>query len=204
MARQVYAIILAAGQARRMGQLKQLMPFGDGTMLDAVIDAVLESPLDGMVIVANRQVADVVEGRLPERCFVALNDDADSEMIASVQLGLECIVRFLKPDAADGAMVLLADQPQVPAGVVATCAETFRLPRRPPGVLIPTYQGRRGHPTIFSIDLLKQIESWSPDKRLSDLARDNPEMVRQLPITLCRMPIDVNTPEDYARLTERS
>lgn len=204
MARQVYAIILAAGQARRMGQLKQLMPFGEGTMLDAVVDAVLESPLDGMVIVANGQVAEVIEGRLPERCFVAVNDDARSEMIVSVQIGLDCLIRNLEPDSADGAMILLADQPQVLVGVIATCAETFRLPRKPPGILIPTYRGRRGHPTIFSIERLKEIEAWPSDKKLSDLAHDNPEMVRELPITLCRMPIDVNTPEDYARLTHLS
>jgi molybdenum cofactor cytidylyltransferase len=202
MARQVYALVLAAGQARRMGRLKQLLPFGEGTMLDAVIDAVLESPLDGMVIVANGQVTEVIEGRLPERCFVTLNDEARSEMIDSVRIGLDCLEQKLKPDSADGVMILLADQPQVSAGVIATCAETVRLPRKPPEVLIPTYHGRRGHPTIFLISRLKEIELWPADKKLSDLTHDHPEIVRELPITLCPMPIDVNTPEDYARLME--
>jgi len=200
--RSVFAIILAAGSGRRMGQLKQLMPYGEGTMLDAVIEAVLESPLEGLVLVANPQVAEAMEDRLPERCTVEVNDDAESEMLVSVQLGLDCLLEAFEAKPADGVMVLLADQPEVTAGVITTCAESYRLPRKAPGILIATYRGRRGHPTIFSIEQLKKVQTWPKDRRLSDLMRDDPAAVRELPITTCRMPIDVNTPDDYARLSK--
>ncbi len=198
--RRVFAMILAAGQGRRMGQLKQLMPYGEGTMLDAVVDAALECPLDGLVLVAHPEVADDFEGCLPEDCFLELNDDPSSGMLISVQIGLDCLTAKFNPAPNDGVMILLADQPQVRAGTIATCAETYRLPRKGPGILIATYRGRRGHPTIFSIQRLSEIAAWSPDRRLNELAQLHPDAVRELPITTQPMPIDVNTPEDYTQL----
>ena len=198
--RRVFAMILAAGQGRRMGELKQLMPYGDGTMLDAVIKSVLESPIDGLVLVTNPQIAPSYEENLPERCYLDLNEEPDSEMLVSVQIGFDRIKDECSPGDDDGVMILLADQPQVRAGTIATCAETYRLPRKPPGILIATYRGRRGHPTVFSVERLQEIELWMPDRRLNELAKAHADAVRELPITLCAMPIDVNTPEDYSRL----
>lgn len=198
--RQVIAMILAAGQSRRMGQPKQFMPYGHSTMLETVIESVLESPVDGLVLVTNPDIATSFEEYLPDRCFIVVNDDPDSEMLASVQLGLKRVKMECALSPTDGIMVLLADQPQIKAGTLATCAETYRLPRHPPGILIATYKGRRGHPTVFSIERLEEIESWSPDRRLNELAHLYPDDVRELAITAGPMPIDVNTPEDYERL----
>lgn len=200
--RNVYAMILAAGRSRRMGRLKQQMSYRGTTMLDAVIDALLESPLDGMVLVLNPELAPQYEENIPDHCYIAVNDDGDSAMIASVRLGLRRLKISVSANPNDGVLVLLADQPQVTAGIISTCAEGYRLPRTPPGILIATYGGRRGHPTLFSVRRLSEIEHWSDDRRLNELARVHPEDVRELRITTAAMPIDVNTPEDYARLTE--
>ncbi len=200
--RRVFAMILAAGRGRRMGELKQLMPYGDGTMLDAVLDAAMECPLDGLMLVAHPEVAEEFDDCLPDDCFIEINDDPTSGMIVSVQMGLGRILAECNPAREDGVMILLADQPQLRAGTMATCAETFRMPRKGPGILIATYRGRRGHPTIFSIERLSEIKPWSPDRRLNELAILHPDAVRELPITTQGMPIDVNTPEDYANLDE--
>ncbi len=198
--RRVFAIILAAGRSARMGRLKQLMPYGDSTMLDAVVDAVMESPIDGLVLVANPEVAPYYEEHLPDRCYLVINDKPDSEMIESVQLGLKRILRDCTPAPADGVMILLADQPQIRPGIIATCAESYRLPRNPPGILIATYQSKRGHPAIFSVARIHEILDWGPQRRLNELAALHPADCRELPITTSPMPIDVNTPEDYERL----
>jgi molybdenum cofactor cytidylyltransferase len=198
--RSVFAMVLAAGQSRRMGRPKQLLPYRDGTIIEAILAAVLESSIDGMVVVANPAVEEFLRGYLPDRCFVAINDDPESEMLASVKIGLETIRKELSPAAADGVMVLLGDQPQMTGGTITTCAEAFRLPRRAPGVLVATYKKRRGHPTIFSMELLEEIEEWPAGRKLSDLLEENADMVRELPITGQAMPIDVDAPEDYDKL----
>ncbi|HVP11084.1 MAG TPA: nucleotidyltransferase family protein [Phycisphaerae bacterium] len=198
--RSVFAMILAAGQSRRMGRAKQLLPYDNGTIIEAVIAAVLESSVDGLVIVANPEVEEFLRGYLPERCFITINDDPDSEMLTSVKIGLQTIRQEFEPAAGDGIMVLLGDQPQITGGTITTCAEAFRLPRRPPGALVATYKKHRGHPTIFSMELLEEIEEWPKERKLSDLLDGNPEYVRELPITAQAMPIDVDTPEDYDKL----
>jgi molybdenum cofactor cytidylyltransferase len=201
MSRRIFALLLAAGQSRRMGQPKQLLPYRDGTILEAVVESVLSSSADGLVVVANSAVAEFLGDALPERCYVAINSDADSEMLDSVKIGAARIEIEFKPQAEDGVMVVLADQPQVSAGTITTCVEAYRLPKRHPGILIATYRGRRGHPSIFSVGLLREVQDWDASRKLSDLAEEHPEAVREMAITIAPMPLDVNTPDDYQRLT---
>lgn len=198
--RRVFGLILAAGQSRRMGQCKLLLPYKDGSIIEAVIEAVLESTLDGLVVVASPQVERFLRGYLPEQCFIAVNEDPESEMLDSVRIGLGVIKDDLEAAPADGVMVLLGDQPQITGGLITTCAEAYRLPRKASGILTATYKGRRGHPTIFSMELLEETEDWPADRKLSDLLDEHAEAVRKLPITSCPMPMDIDTPEDYDRL----
>lgn len=199
--RQIIALVLAAGQSRRMGRPKLLLPYRGGTILEATLNSVLESAVDGLVIVANPRIEEYLAGDLPERCFVVVNDDPASEMLTSVKIGLaRAAAEFdLSPD--DGLLVLPGDQPQVSGGVITTLAETYRLPRRPPEILVASYRGQRGHPSLFSVRILAEIEDWPDTRGLNELARLHPDAVRDLPITIGPMPLDVNTPQDYGRLT---
>ncbi len=200
--RRVFAIIPAAGRSKRMGRPKQLLPYGEGTLLDAVVDAVLESPVDALVLVTNTTVARRYEENPEEDLLIEINADADSAMIDSIRLGLRRLIDEYKPGDDEGVLILPGDQPEIRAGVITTCAEAFRLPRHPPGILIAGYGGRRGHPAVFRFGLLREIEIWPRDRGLNELARMHPDEVRELPITSAPMPIDVNTPEDYERLPE--
>jgi CTP:molybdopterin cytidylyltransferase MocA len=193
-------MLLAAGAGRRMGGPKAFLSFGEKSFLEVLIEAVLESSVDGLVVVASRAVEEVLSGNLPEDCCIAVNPDPDSEMLASVRLGLHEARSSFDLADDDGVMILLCDQPQVSAGTITTCAEAFRLPRRPPGILIATYQGRRGHPAVFRHDLLAKIDPWPPGRRLNELAALHPNEIRELPIATASFPIDVNTPQDYDRL----
>lgn len=201
MSRRVIALVLAAGHSRRMGRLKQLLPYRDGTILEAVLDAVLESSVDGLCVVANLQVREFLGDDLPDRFIVAANDKPESEMLESLKIGIRAIQEEFETDDDDGVMVLLADQPQVTGGIITTVAEDWRLPRKkPPGILIATYAGRRGHPAIFSMEMLREIDPWGHDRRLSELADLHPDRVHELPLIAAAPLLDVNTPDDYDRL----
>lgn len=199
-ARRVYGLVLAAGRSRRMGRCKQLLPYEDGTIIEAVLQAALETTLDGLVIVANPQVERFLRGYLPEQCFMVVNDDPESEMIESVRIGLRTVKTEFEAAGADGVMVLLGDQPQITGGLVTTCAEAYRLPRKHSGILVATYKRRPGHPTVFSVELLEEIEDWPAGRKLSDLLDEHADVVRRFPITSCPMPMDIDTPDDYDRL----
>lgn len=200
--RRIFAMILAAGQSRRMGRPKLFLPYGEGNILEAVLDGVMESSVDGLIVVANKEVEKFLVGQLPEQCEVAVNDDPNSEMLVSVQIGFRQLEKSLRPADEDGVLLLLGDQPEVSAGTITTVAEAYRLPRSAPGILIATYRGRRGHPTVFSVGLMREVMDWAPDRRLNELAGLHPNRVREHPITSAPSPIDVNTPKDYERLTD--
>jgi CTP:molybdopterin cytidylyltransferase MocA len=183
-----------------MGRPKQMLAYGEGTVLEAVIDAVLESSVDGLVVVVDPPTREFLAAGLPERCFVALNEDPASEMLESAKIGIRRITAEFGPAPSDGVMILPGDQPQVSGGIITTCAEAYRLPLRPPAILIATYGGRRSHPTVLSLEVLAEIEGWSDKYGLNELARLHPDLVREQAITTGAMPIDVNTPDDYQRL----
>lgn len=186
-----------------MGRLKQLMPYRDGTMMDAVIDAVMETPVEGLVLVTNELIVGRFVENPDEDLLIAVNSDPRSEMIDSVRIGLRRLREAFNPRATDGVMILPGDQPEIRSGVLTTCAEDFRRPRNAPGILIATYRGRRAHPAIFRMNVIEEIESWESGHGLNELAKLHPELVRQSPIHSGPMPIDVNTPEDYERLRGR-
>ena len=202
--RRIFAMILAAGQSRRMGMPKLFLQYGEGNILEAVLDGVMESSVDGLVVVANKSIQEFLAGQLPEECEVAVNDDPKSEMLTSVQIGFRQVEQSFEPGDEDGLLVLLGDQPEVSAGTITTVAEAYRLPRNPPGILIATYRGRPGHPTVFSVGMLREVMDWTADRRLNELAGLHPDRVRACAITSAPWPIDVNTPDDYERLTDES
>jgi molybdenum cofactor cytidylyltransferase len=200
-ASRVFGLILAAGQSRRMGQPKQLLKFGDSTLIETVISNATHSNLDGLVAVVNPAIAQSLGDRTDESCDLAVNSNPESQMIESVQLGIHHIADCFAPSPRDGNLILLGDQPQVTTEIIDRCLDAFRsLPDK--GIVIATYAGHRGHPTIFSFKLISEILTWGGDRRLNELAELHASRVRELALPGAA-PVDVNTPDDYRDLSAR-
>src|SRR5687768_16657816 len=84
----VVAIIPAAGRSRRMGTPKPLAPIGARTMLECVIEPLESAGLTEIIVVANAQLATLLPVEVLARASIAINEDATSEMIDSVRIGL--------------------------------------------------------------------------------------------------------------------
>src|SRR5262245_5655214 len=199
MSRRVVALVLAAGLGRRMGRMKQLLPYRGRTMVDVVLETAAASDVDGVVVVTNPTVAALLAGRLSPRCAMAVNEDPQSEMLASVKIGLAEARSTFRLVDDDGLAVLLGDQPEVAVVVIDRVLETYRS-APDPQIAIATYDGRRGHPAVFPIGLLVGTAGWPVERRLSDLARLHPERVCEIAVRDVPPPIDVNSPDDYKRL----
>jgi molybdenum cofactor cytidylyltransferase len=205
----IVGVILAAGRSRRMGRAKQLLPYRGATVLEAVVASARAAGLDGLMMVTNLHVHEALAGRLTGDVHVVINPDAESEMLASVQ----CAVRaFASGDIENGGdeprrsytgedacLVLLGDQPQVTGEAISACAVAYRS--APGGIVIATYNGRRGHPAVFALSLMHEAINWGPERRLNELARQHAALVREIPIA-AGAPLDINTPEDYERLCD--
>jgi molybdenum cofactor cytidylyltransferase len=197
MSLQVGAVVVAAGESRRMGTPKQLLPWGETTVLGSVVETILQSDVSEVVIVLGHE-AEKVSGALRDgtraqpRVRIVVNPDYRSGMLSSVRFGVES----LGGDPA-GFLTALSDQPGISPSVIKTLLDAFR--RHPQRIVIPTYNGRRGHPVIFSLDLRRELEALSPDVGLRQLVWNHPELIMELPVDGQGILVDLDTPEEYQR-----
>jgi len=206
MAHQISAILLAAGESRRMGQPKMLLPWGETSVLGQVVSmfsAALSSKADqridpdNEILVVTGGARALVEAELvwlaeqyPLRMVYNPNY-ASSGMVSSIQAGL----LELGPESR-AALIGLGDQPQVRADTIKHICSTFVQTGSP--LVIPSYQNRRGHPWLAAKPLWPELlalpSSANPRQFLDAHARQIEYVAADESILQ-----DLDTPEDYNR-----
>lgn len=197
----VGAVVLAAGRSTRMGKIKQLLPWGHGTMLGEVIGKLRQTAVSEIIIVTGHaraeveqaaQLAAAGDGRV--RC-VFNPDFAESEMARSLQVGLQA----LSPNT-HAVLVALADQPNLDPNIVEAVLQRWRETQAE--VTAPVYAGQRGHPLLFDRALWPKIMALplSANPREAVQAATTFEKVD---VTSAASWADIDTPEDYAALQSK-
>jgi molybdenum cofactor cytidylyltransferase len=193
--------VLAAGESRRMGTPKQLLPFGDRTMLECVVDTLLAAGLSEVVVVLGH-LADRVRAVLGERPVrVVVNPAYREGMLSSVKCGVRAI------DAGYGAvLVALGDQPHIDRAVVQQLVAQYR--QGSAGIVIPRSGSKKGHPIIIDLRRYRDaILDLPGDVGLNALMQAHADDVQLIDVASDDIVRDIDVPEDYsrelARLTER-
>lgn len=197
MKEQIYGLVLAAGMAQRMGSTKQLLPFGDRTILQTVVDTLSGADLVGVVVVLGHD-ADAVRESLRGRPVLCCVNDAYREgMFSSVLCGL----RHLPADAG-AVLIALGDQPQIELNVVQAVVRAYREGDR--GIAIPISGGKRGHPVLINLSRYQsEILGLSGDEGLKPVMRGHPQDTREVSVDDEGILRDLDTPEDYRAELER-
>lgn len=182
----ISAIILAAGKSKRMGQHKMLMPWGDTTVLEKVIQTLRSSEMEDIVLVTNIEISSTL--KLHEERIV-FNDD--NEMLTSLQLGL----RSQKP-SAQAALICLGDQPQIEERSVRSVCEAFQ--KRNSDLVVPSYQMRRGHPWLAARPLWEEILAMQAGSMREFLKAHTGE-IEYVNVDTPTILQDLDTPEDYLK-----
>ncbi|MBI3945382.1 MAG: nucleotidyltransferase family protein [Armatimonadetes bacterium] len=191
------AIILAAGESRRMGRPKQLLPYGDRTVLQRVADNVLASGVRPVIVVLGHR-AEEVRASLGDRPVVpVVNTDYASGMLSSVQAGVRAALPLLMIEGRRGFLFCLGDQPQVGPEVIRAVATAFADTER--GIVVPVLAGRRGHPAAYSAVYAGEILALGPGVGLREVLRRHPEDVCAVPLEEEGILADLDTPEEYRR-----
>jgi molybdenum cofactor cytidylyltransferase len=176
-----------------MGSTKQLLPLGPKPVIRHCLDSLVASGLRDIVVVlgvGHDGIAKAISG-MPVRTVV--NTDPRSDMAGSVRTGL----REVDPSAT-GVLVCLADHPIVSP---ATIGELVSLhDSGPDSILIPSFQARRGHPTLFPRKVIDEIFSA---ETLRDVIAGRAGSVRVVNVADEGVVLDLDTPEDYERIKQR-
>ena len=192
----ISAIILAAGQSRRMGQPKLLLPWGKVTVIEQVISVFAKAGIEDILVImggAQERIQEIIlkcSEKYPVRS-VYNKDYEGGEMLSSIQGGL----KYLGEKEVGAALIGLGDQPQAWEGSVRAVRDAFLQTESL--LVVPSYQQRRGHPWLVARPLWEEIlemgTGQTPREFLSKYARDIQYVVVESPSILA----DLDTPEDY-------
>ena len=189
------AIVLAAGLSRRMGTQKLLLPFGGASMIAHIVDQVLASVVEQVIVVVGRDGEAIEEALGWRSVTIVTNPAPDSEMLDSVRCGLRAL-----PEECKAALVALGDQPAITANTINEMAQAFLASGR--GIVMPVHEGRRGHPLLFSLRFRDEVLTQYDDTGLRWLLHAHPDEVYELSFADPGVIADVDLPEDYRRALE--
>lgn len=194
-------VVLAAGESRRMGTPKQLLPFGDRTILERVVDTLLAAGV-GEVIVVLGHLADRMREVLGERPVkTVVNERYRDGMLSSIKSGVQAIgMEF------DAVLFALGDQPHIESAIVRQLISQYRAGTE--GIVIPRYGAKKGHPIIVNLPKYREAILNLPEHvGLNALMQEHAADVRLLDVVTEDVIRDIDVPEDYtrelARFTER-
>ncbi len=193
----ISAILLAAGESRRMGQPKMLLPWGGTNVLGQVVATFAAAGVEDLVVVTGgaRHEVETLVAKLAEVFPVrpVFNPLYKwGEMLSSIQAGLVA----LKP-GQQAALIGLGDQPQVREDVVRRICAAFAETNAP--LVIPSFENRRGHPWLAARSLWDEFIALPKKTTPRQFLQVHAAKIYYLPVEDDSILRDLDTPEDYAR-----
>jgi len=188
----ISAIVLAAGESKRMGQPKMLLPWGKSTVLQTVISTLQTAGMDDILVVtggAHQQVGMLI-GKSVQTIYN--KDYAEGEMLSSLQAGLAA-----KKDETRAALICLGDQPQVQVRSVQRILQAYKESQAK--IIVPSYQLHRGHPWMVARELWDEILKMRAPKTLRDFLNHHQRNILYLEFDTPTILQDLDTKEDYLK-----
>jgi len=192
------AIVPAAGRSRRMGRPKLLLPVGAETVFARLARTLRRPEIDELLVVVRADDAALKQAVDSAGATLVVPAVDPPDMRASVEAALAWFVQNRGWTGCDGWMLIPADHPWIePAlcDVLFACWHSVR-----PEILVPTYRGRRGHPTLFQPHWADKVAAIPHGEGLNWLVRTHPDAVHELPVEFASAVADLDTPDDYTRL----
>ncbi len=190
----IAGLILAAGESSRMGAAKATLPYRGRTFLEVIVQTLRESGLERTVVVLGHQAEEIQRRVKLEPAQVVINSEYRSGQTSSLQTGL----RALMADDLEAVLLCLVDHPAVGAETVRRIVTAFRQCRAP--VVIPTYQGRRGHPVLIARQVFDELLGLAGATGADSVVRRYRPTAQFVEVEDEGVVIDVDNPESYLRL----
>jgi molybdenum cofactor cytidylyltransferase len=192
--KKVAGLILAAGASTRMGKPKQLLPVKGISILDLLLDEVLNSELDLVLVVLGYQAQEIRESLRTDLNHPKLqtieNKNYRDGISSSIITGLsEVEGRY------DHVMIILADIPLITSNLINHLLHRYLSSRLPLGAI--TIKNRRTHPVIFGRRLYHELHRLRGDSGARDLFLKYPDQVCLVEPEEDYDDMDIDTPEDY-------
>ncbi len=186
----ISAIVLAAGESKRLRMPKLLLPFGKSTILEQTIDNLLNSRVDEVIVVLGYRAEEMMRKLANRPVKIAINPIYHQGMSTSIVKGLSLV-----NNRAQAIMVALADQPLINSQTINRLVEESLGYDK--GIVIPTYQAERGHPVIFASEYKEELLGLKGDIGGKQTIKQHPNETLEVIADSKAVTMDVNTINDY-------
>lgn len=187
------AILLAAGLSRRMGRPKLLLDLRGTPIIRHTAERLLEAGLEQVLVVVAPQhdaLAKALEG-LPVR--FAVNPTPEAGQGSSVGAGIRAL-----PAGITAALIALGDQPGISIEVVRALLDALKIPGK--SIAAPRYADGLGNPVLFGAEVFPELLDLPGDRGARSVVEKEPSRLAVVAVA-SPMPRDLDTPEDYERLS---
>ncbi len=209
----IHALVLAAGESRRMGMPKPLLRFGPlrrscvparpwasedarptgsagATFLEQIIAVLRQSSVSRTTVVLGAR-ADMVRASADlSGVDVVVNEDYPAGQLSSLIKGLKSL-----PGDTDAMLLCLVDHPFLTTDIVNRLVGAFRETRRP--IVLPVFNERRGHPALFAGSLFDELTSAPVEKGARHVVSSNEGQVLEVNVPDRAVLMSIDTPQDY-------
>jgi molybdenum cofactor cytidylyltransferase len=189
-------IILAAGASSRMGFPKALLPIGGDVFLTRILGTLEPLGLEDCIVVLGRQAARILPFLPHFGTRVVVNFNPDAGQLSSIQIALSGL------DSSQSCLIWPVDQPGISRNLVRALIQLFRDSGAP--LALPCVGGKNGHPALFRGTLFQEILETPVQEGLKKMVLRHREEAALLVTDEVAAIEDVDTPEDYLRLTGES
>jgi molybdenum cofactor cytidylyltransferase len=190
------AILLGAGESKRMGVDKLSLPWGRRTILEHCFETLLRSEVEELVVVLgirNKEVKNLFQGR---KVKVVINPHSKRGMSTSIRKGLQAI-----HPSSDGILIALGDQLFLKTRTINALIRAFGQGKG--GIVVPSFQGKKGRPVIFHRRYKRELLNLKGDVGGRSIIERHPEDVRVVPVKSIGVVKDVDTWQDYIKSSGR-
>jgi molybdenum cofactor cytidylyltransferase len=184
------AVVLAAGESKRMGFPKMLLPFRGKPILSVVLRTIIDSGIDYIIVVLGHRhemLIPIIEPTIADYC---INHHYHQGMLSSVLCGIKRLRQ-----QTDAIMIFPGDQPLISVESVKLLTDNYNKTDKE--IIIPVYQGRRGHPVLIGHSLVGEIEKLDPETGLRGLSLEYPYAVLEVETNDPGIVKDFDTYEEY-------
>jgi len=192
MSTMIVGIILSAGESKRMGTPKQLLPWGKTIILQQVIDNALASHLGQVILVLGSRAGEIAgKIKLSPKTRIVINNVYQEGMSSSVKCGV-----MNAPASAEAFMLLLGDQPFISPAIINRVLAEYQKSKY--GIVIPVYNGKRGHPVIFAAKYKQELLAIA-DQGAKTVVNNHLRDILEVPLDVPEILTDIDTPQDYQK-----
>lgn len=192
----IYSVILAAGESARMGFPKALLKLQNTTFLEHLINTIKSTDVLNIIVVLGCDAEKIVNSlnleEIKQKINIRflVNKDYRKGQLSSVQTAIQAL-----PKDVDAIILFPVDRPLISKDVVEKLLKKYFESKAK--IVIPTIEGKRGHPVLFSSSLLNELINAPLDVGARYVVWNHAEEVAEVPVLEPGILINIDTPEDY-------